>query len=138
VIPVKVGASQIAPPGGTSRQKPRHVKGIAAQIRERTDDLREQVSEAIRISLDARHRDQFRAIVWLAERAFGRVPEISAFAELDQAEATAALQGLSTGQLESLARAVEQKRLGLSAGSQTEPDSELSARDDNTVALVSR
>lgn len=85
-------------------------KGLARQIRERTNNLEEQISESIRISLDRDHKHQFHAIQWLAERAYGRVPEISAFAELDQQEAVAAIQALSSAQLEALASVVSQAR----------------------------
>lgn len=81
---------------------PRTTKGLARQIRERTHDLSEQISEMIRISLDPMHKMQVTAIMWLADRAYGRVPEIAAFAELDETEARSAIKALTAPQLEAL------------------------------------
>lgn len=86
----------------TAPANPRSMKGLARQIRERTNDLHEQISEMIRISLDPTHRMQVEAIRWLAERSYGRTPEISAFASLDEAEAKSAIKALSTEELEAL------------------------------------
>lgn len=56
----------------------------------------------IRISLDQTHKMQVTAIMWLADRAYGRVPEIAAFAELDESEARTAIKALTAPQLEAL------------------------------------
>lgn len=87
----------------TQKQGPsKATRGLARQIRERTGDLAEQIAEMIRISLDPTHKSQVDTIKWLAERAYGRVPEISAFADLDQAEAATAIKHLTNDQLEGL------------------------------------
>lgn len=144
----------------TGTRQGANARGLARQIRERTNNLEEQISEAIRISLDSGHRHQFNAIQWLAERAFGRVPELTAFAELDQAEAHAAIQNLNATQLETLAQALTATRYaknlaspqaqslasgtnidplsGQSTGSQTLAPVELSVRADTSVALETR
>lgn len=86
---------------------PKKMKGLARNIRERTNGLEEQISEMVRISLDPTHRSQVDAIKWLTERSYGRCPEIAAFAELDQDDAKASLKALSTEQLETLASALK-------------------------------
>lgn len=103
-VKAKMAVARAAQPDGPRRGRP---KGLARYIRERTNDLSEQVNEMIRISLDQEHRGQIEAIKWLTERGFGRVPEIQAFAELDESEASAALQGLSSTELESLAKSLK-------------------------------
>lgn len=99
--------THLVPKVSSDLEAPKRTKGLARQIRERTEGLQEQISEMIRISLDPTHRGQIDAIKWLSERAYGRSPEIAAFAELDDSEARTAIKTLSTEQLEALASSIK-------------------------------
>lgn len=103
----------------TYQSQKRNPRGLARQIRERTSDLEEQIGVMIQISLDPLdRRAQVDAIKWLCERAYGKVPELSAFAELDNAEAKSAVKALTTVELESLVTAIR-------AGSQADNTAEI-------------
>ena len=50
--------------------------GFARWILEQTDDCKELARIALTIARDKKHKDQFRALEWLADRALGKVPMI--------------------------------------------------------------
>jgi hypothetical protein len=84
-------------------------KGLALQIREKTDNLKAQVAFMIDLSegkiKGATTRDRIEAVKWLADRGHGKAVETSVQVEADKATADAALS-VSEVELEQVARSL--------------------------------
>ena len=86
---------------GHSQPGPGRPKSLAAKIKEKTNDLEEEIDIMIELAhgkYGVKGRDRIEAIKWLADRSYGRALEISAHADITSA-VNGLLEGLPTSQL---------------------------------------
>jgi len=83
----RTAAGQFAPGrSGNPAGRPPGRAGLAAYLREKTSDGRDLADKALSLVGNPEHRDHMRAIEWVDERMFGKLPQTMAVGSPEEVE----------------------------------------------------